>query len=187
MWKCTLAVVLIVDVLATSRFSGACEKLIDTSIPHAVTAFRSGTQSGCPQERNGWPLSRRAYLDNLTLDTPATRLIGIRVENGRSWLDGETVDGIAITNVAPHSPAASASLKGAGVAHRVKPFDIMRPDLIIAADAVRVRDLADFQESVQDLLPGEIVYLTIVRDDRRYQVRVLLPGGLPAAQPSTTQ
>jgi len=57
------------------------------------------------------------------------------VEDGASRLDDRMFDGVAIRNVTPHSPAALAGLRGGHVAHCLKPFYIVRSDLIIATDA----------------------------------------------------
>ncbi|HVA67978.1 MAG TPA: PDZ domain-containing protein, partial [Candidatus Binataceae bacterium] len=50
-------------------------------------------------------------------------------------------------------------------------------DLIIGVDGVRVTDFLDFQDRMRDLKPGEIVYLSVVRDGRRHQFRVAVPIG----------
>jgi S1-C subfamily serine protease len=110
-------------------------------------------------------------------------LIGIQVEVGKSKLDGRSVDGVAITNVWPDSPAALAGLKGWHSVQMVKIVHLEIYDLIIAIDGGRVRDIFDLDDSLHDLKPGEIVYFTIVRDHRCEQV----PVSLPAAQRTATQ
>jgi S1-C subfamily serine protease len=48
-------------------------------------------------------------------------------------------------------------------------------DLIIAVDGQRTRNLDDFMRAIGEAEPGEIVYLTVVSEGRRNQVRVELP------------
>jgi S1-C subfamily serine protease len=49
-------------------------------------------------------------------------------------------------------------------------------DLIIAVDASRVMNFEDFEEQMRDLEPGEIVYLTVVRDGIRLQASLQVPA-----------
>ena len=49
-------------------------------------------------------------------------------------------------------------------------------DLIIAVDSCRVTNAVDFEEQMTDVQPGEIVYLTVVRDGNRVQIAVQLPA-----------
>ena len=48
-------------------------------------------------------------------------------------------------------------------------------DLIIAVDGQRTRNLNDFMRAIGEAEAGEIVYLTVVSEGRRNQVRVELP------------
>ncbi|HXW83177.1 MAG TPA: PDZ domain-containing protein, partial [Candidatus Binataceae bacterium] len=52
-----------------------------------------------------------------------------------------------------------------------------RYDLIIGVDGERVTNSLDFEDRMRDLEPGEIVYLSVVRDGRRLQVKVTVPRG----------
>lgn len=54
-------------------------------------------------------------------------------------------------------------------------------DLIIAVDGARTRDIVEFENAISRAAAGEIVYVTIVRDGRRQQLRVSLTGGPPRA------
>jgi S1-C subfamily serine protease len=47
-------------------------------------------------------------------------------------------------------------------------------DLIIAVDGARVRNFLDFQDRTRDLQPGEILYLSVVRNGKRLQMKLLL-------------
>ncbi|HJU28705.1 MAG TPA: PDZ domain-containing protein, partial [Candidatus Binataceae bacterium] len=48
-------------------------------------------------------------------------------------------------------------------------------DLIVAVDGSRVTNFLDFEDRMRDVRPGEIVYLSIVRDGNRVQVPVHVP------------
>ena len=57
--------------------------------PNASTAFERQAEIGSQQDY-------LAYRNTFTLDTPASRLLGIVVSNGRSKLDHSWVDGVSI-------------------------------------------------------------------------------------------
>lgn len=128
--------------------------------------------------------------------------IGIELREARRTLkSGEEADGLLITGVTKGSPAANAGLHAyahgmhtaltaaAVVASLfVAPAALVIPiidytqvgesyDMIIGVDGVRVSDFLDFQDRMRDLKPGEIVYLSVVRDGRRHQFRVAVPIG----------
>ena len=128
--------------------------------------------------------------------------IGIELREARRTLkSGEEADGLLITGVTKGSPAANAGLHAyahgmhtaltaaAVVASLfVAPAALVIPindytqvgesyDMIIGVDGVRVTDFLDFQDRMRDLKPGEIVYLSVVRDGRRHQFRVAVPIG----------
>lgn len=128
--------------------------------------------------------------------------IGIELREARRTLkSGEEADGLLITGVTKGSPAAVAglhaysrgihnALTGAMIAAAIvfPPAIIGVPlldytqvgesyDMIIGVDGVRVTDFLDFQDRMRDLKPGEIVYLSVVRDGRRHQFRVAVPIG----------
>jgi hypothetical protein len=131
-----------------------------------------------------------------------TTPIGLELREARRTLkSGEEADGLLITEVTKGSPAAIAGLRaysrgvhnaltGAMIAAALvfPPAIIGVPlldyteigesyDLIIGVDGVRVTDFLDFQDRMRDLKPGEIVYLSVVRDGRRHQFRVNVPLG----------
>ena len=43
-------------------------------------------------------------------------------------------------------------------------------DMIIGVDGSRVTNFLDFQDRIHDLQPGEIIYLSVLRDGKRVQV-----------------
>jgi hypothetical protein len=48
-------------------------------------------------------------------------------------------------------------------------------EMIIAVDGKRTCDVIDFEEALEKAEAGEVVYLTVVRHDRREQIRLALP------------
>ena len=120
----------------------------------------------------------------------------LREETG-ALKSGASVKGLLITRIMHGSPAARAGLSAINNASRkavtgivvaaalIFPPAIMaiplvatlgqNGDLIIAIDSCRVKNAVDFEEQMTDAQPGEIVYLTVVRDGNRVQVAVQLP------------
>ncbi len=72
--------------------------------PNASTAFERQREIGSQQDY-------LAYRNTFTLDTPASRLLGIVVSNGRSKLHHRWVDGVSIVKILANSPAALAGLR----------------------------------------------------------------------------
>jgi PDZ domain-containing protein len=130
--------------------------------------------------------------------------LGIEVRQAQAKLaSGHLAEGLLIVDVTQNSPAARAGLhpfrrtvsdvlKGVMVAGALffPPAVILVPvmdqvhigessDLIIAVDGTRVVDYMQFADRMRDVRPGEIVYLSIVRDGARLQVPIKLPATLP--------
>jgi S1-C subfamily serine protease len=132
--------------------------------------------------------------------------VDVRVDQ-RKLKSGEEKVGLLVVAVTSGGPAAKAGLHG--MHHRVKtvveeasvaagflfppaaPLLLLVPilestsvgesyDLIVAVDGFRVTDILDFEDCMRDVKPGEIVYLSLVRDG----VRVQLPVPLPEIAPS---
>ena len=55
-------------------------------------------------------------------------------------------------------------------------------DMIIGVDGARVTNFLDFEERMRNIKPGEVVYLSVVRNGKRMQV----PVPVPASQVSVT-
>lgn len=143
-------------------------------------------------------------LQEFMSEGSTTSPLGIEVRQARAKLaSGQMAEGLLIVDVTQHSPAAQAGLhpfrrtvsdvlKGVMVAGALffPPAVILVPvmdmvhvgetsDLIIAVDGSRVVDYVQFADRMRDVRPGEIVYLSIVRDGVRLQVPVKLPATLP--------
>ncbi len=146
--------------------------------------------------------SMQSYLSEDAISSP----IGIQLREARRTLkSGEEADGLLVTKVVKGSPAAAAGLHAYArgihnaltgamiVAGLVFPPAILGVplldytqvgesyDMIIGVDGTRVTDFLEFQDRMRDLKPGEIVYLSVVRDGRRVQVQVDVPAGTTLA------
>ena len=129
-----------------------------------------------------------------------TSPLGIEVREARRKLtSGRAVDGLLIVDVTRDSPAAKAGLRGDR--QRVRdalemvavvgalffpPAVVAVPvlnqmhvgesyDLIVAVDGSRVTNFLDFEDRMRDVQPGEIVYLSVIRNGNRVQVPVHVP------------
>jgi len=132
-------------------------------------------------------------------------LLGLAVRNETEWFGhssrlepGRWVSGVEILQVAPGSPGDVAGLQGSRpgvlqvsllmtglVASAFFPPALVgvialskaaKPhELIIAVDGTRTCDVIDFEEALEKAAAGEVVYLTVVRQDRREQIRLALP------------
>jgi hypothetical protein len=49
-------------------------------------------------------------------------------------------------------------------------------DMIIGVDGTRVMNFLDFQDQMNDLQPGEVIYLSVVRNGKRVQVTMPVPS-----------
>jgi S1-C subfamily serine protease len=124
-------------------------------------------------------------------------------EDRRKLKTGPQVEGLLIVDIVNGSPAAAAGLHankrtlhdvvegGIAMGALVFPPAIVAVagleqipfgesyDMIIGVDGVRVTNFLDFEDLMRDVQPGEIVYLSIVRDGNRVQVPVRLPRTMP--------
>jgi PDZ domain len=129
-------------------------------------------------------------------------------ETQRKLENGKDANGLLVVSVVPGSPAAKAGLQpyratvhdvltgilgvamvAAMVFPPAMPAILMAPavgnsqvgesyDMIIAVDGWRVTNFFDFEERMRDVRPGELVYLSVVRNGKRVQITVAVP---PAA------
>jgi S1-C subfamily serine protease len=126
--------------------------------------------------------------------------IGIEVSNGRNELkNGVRFAGIEIHQVVPGGPGAAAGLQGRRATALVAQAALIvgglflppaatlaaivmqrggigqSHDFIIAVDAQRTRNVCELENALGQAEPGQTVYLTIVTEGRREQVRLNLP------------
>jgi S1-C subfamily serine protease len=126
-------------------------------------------------------------------------------EDRRALSTGEEADGLLITGVIKNSPAADAGLHAYNAAgHNVMtgvamagammfpPAILLVPlldytsigetyDLIIGMDGARVRNFLDYQDRTRDLMPGEMIYLSVIRDGKRLQLTLTAPPNMTQA------
>jgi len=124
----------------------------------------------------------------------------------RTLKSGEQADGLLITAVEKNSPAAAVglhayshgvhdALTGVAMAGALVLFMVpggqfailLMPvlgsmqvgesyDMIIGVDGSRVRNFLDFQDGMHDLQPGEVIYLSVVRNGKRVEVTMPVPA-----------
>jgi PDZ domain len=148
------------------------------------------------EEQSGMPPEQLKALQQFDSEGQLTTPFGMELEEAkRSLKSGEDADGLLIVAVAKGSPAATAGLRpyshtvhdaiaaaamvgavfSGGLSVVVIPaIDYMQVgesyDMIIGVDGSRVTNFLDFQDRIHDLQPGEIIYLSVLRDGKRLQV-----------------
>jgi len=139
-----------------------------------------------------------------TTDGAFTSPIGVELEEGsRKLSNGQEAQGLMVLEVTKGSPAATAglhgykhtahsALQGAFIAAALFPSPfapiamLALPvielthvgesyDMIIGVDGSRVTNYLDFTDRIHEARPGEIVYLSVLRDGKRAQMKVFLP------------
>jgi len=151
------------------------------------------------------PQGQFGNANSYTADGSFTSPIGLELcEATRKLASGPEVEGLMVLEVVKGSPAAQAglhaythtgksALRGAAIAAMLTPFPpvallglVAMPlveyshvgesyDMIIGVDGSRVTNYLDFEDRMHDVRPGEIVYLSIIRDGKRSQMRVFVP------------
>jgi S1-C subfamily serine protease len=127
--------------------------------------------------------------------------LGIRLRPDRRRLkSGEVAEGLLVLSVTSGGPAAKAGVKpyrhtarttlevaSVAGAFFFPPAMFLLPvlestelgdsyDMIIGVDGFRVTSALDFEDCMRDVQPGEIVYLSVVRNGQRVQVPVTVPN-----------
>ena len=148
------------------------------------------------QEQSGMPPEQLKALQEFDSEGQLSTPFGMELQEAkRSLKSGEDADGLLIVAVAKGSPAATAGLRpyshtvhdaiaaaamvgavfSGGLSVVVIPaIDYMQVgesyDMIIGVDGSRVTNFLDFQDRIHDLQPGEVVYLSVLRDGKRIQL-----------------
>jgi len=105
----------------------------------------------------------------------------------------ETEEGLLVERLTPGGAAEQSGVRGPTLLRQRRgPFvferlDRSSADLIIAVDGKNVQTVADFREAIESLKPGDIVQLTVLRQDQQINVRVQLGGGPPKAGASAAR
>lgn len=98
----------------------------------------------------------------------------------------ETEQGLRIARLAPNGPAKAAGLREPKVTRArrgpfiVESIDRSYADVITAIDGQRLETAADFLEHIESRKPGDVVELTILREEQTIKVRITLAGDQPA-------
>jgi S1-C subfamily serine protease len=156
------------------------------------------------EEQSGMPPEQLKALQEFDSEGELSSPFGMQLrEAKRSLKTGEEADGLLITAVTKGSPAAAVGLRpyshgvhdaiaaaamvgavfSGGLSVVVIPaIDYMQVgesyDMIIGVDGSRVTNFLDFQDRMRDLQPGEVVYLSVLRDGKRVQVTLPVPANL---------
>jgi hypothetical protein len=146
--------------------------------------------------------SRSEYLRGASAEREDMdlQLLGIEAEDGSDRFEGQDVYGAEILKVRPSSPGALAGLQSRRAAINTvlrvvtlagtlafPPVGIACVvvletgvgdwhDLIIGVDGERVEDVSDLETALEQAKAGDVVYLTVLREDKRLQVPVTLAG-----------
>jgi S1-C subfamily serine protease len=156
------------------------------------------------EEQSGMPPEQLKALQDFDSEGELSSPFGMQLrEAKRSLKTGEEADGLLITAVTKGSPAAAVGLRpythtvhdaiaaaamvgavfSGGLSVVVIPaIDYMQVgesyDMIIGVDGSRVTNFLDFQDRMRDLQPGEVVYLSVLRDGKRVQVTLPVPANI---------
>ena len=156
------------------------------------------------EEQSGLPPEQLRRLQQFDSEGELSTPFGMQLREARRTLkSGEEADGLLVTAVEKGSPAAAVGLRAykhnvhdaltaaamvgavfsGGLAVVVIPaLDYMQVgesyDLIIGVDGSRVTNFLDFQDRMRDLQPGEVIYLSVVRNGKRLQVTMPVPANV---------
>jgi len=148
------------------------------------------------EEQSGLPPEQLRSLQQFDSEGELSTPFGMQLREAKRTLkSGEEADGLLIVAVDKDSPAAAvglhpyshtvhdalaaAAMVGAvfsgGLAVVIIPaLDYMQVgesyDMIIGVDGSRVTNFLDFQDCMRNLQPGEVIYLSVVRNGKRLQV-----------------
>jgi len=148
------------------------------------------------EEQSGLPPEQLRSLQQFDSEGELSTPFGMQLREAKRTLkSGEEADGLLVVAVEKGSPAAAvglhpyshtvhdalaaAAMVGAvfsgGLAVVVIPaLDYMQfgesYDMIIGVDGSRVTNFLDFQDCMRNLQPGEVIYLSVVRNGKRLQV-----------------
>ncbi len=159
------------------------------------------------EEQSGMPPEQLKALQEFDSEGELSTPFGMQLREAKRTLkSGEDADGLLITAVAKDSPAAAVGLRpyshtvhdaiaaaamvgavfSGGLSVIIIPaLDYMQVgesyDMIIGVDGSRVTNFLDFQDRMRDLQPGELIYLSVVRDGKRLQVTMPVPANVVQA------
>jgi S1-C subfamily serine protease len=146
-------------------------------------------------------------LQEFVAEGEDTSPLGLELREERRMVNtGEEANGLLVMKVVQGSPAEKAGLRplrtGVGVvleglaigaAIAFPPAILAVPiiedsqlgqsyDMIIGVDGYRVTNFLEFEDKTRAVRPGDVVYLNILRDGVRKQLKVEIPPATTAAQ-----
>jgi S1-C subfamily serine protease len=157
------------------------------------------------EEQSGIPPEQMKGIQQFDSEGELSTPFGMQLREAKRTLkSGEDADGLLITVVEKDSPAAAVGLRAykhgvhdvltgvamAGAIAGGGPFAVMlipaldywqvgeSYDMIIGVDGSRVTNFLDFQDRMRDLQPGEVIYLSVLRDGKRLQVTMPVPANI---------
>ncbi|HZC45622.1 MAG TPA: PDZ domain-containing protein [Candidatus Acidoferrum sp.] len=157
------------------------------------------------EEQSGIPPEQMRGIQQFDSEGELSTPFGMQLREAKRTLkSGEDADGLLITAVDKGSPAAAVGLRayshgvhdvltGVAMAGALVPggqfavllipaMDYMQIgesyDMIIGVDGSRVTNFLDFQDRMRDLQPGEVIYLSVLRDGKRLQVTMPVPANI---------
>jgi hypothetical protein len=160
------------------------------------------------EEQSGMPPEQLKSLQQFDSEGELSTPFGMQLREAKRTLkSGEDADGLLITAVAKGSPADNVGLRaythgihdalaGAAIAGMMVPggqfailllpvLDYMQVgesyDMIIGVDGSRVTNFLDFQDRMRYLQPGELIYLSVLRDGKRIQVTMPVTAAIVQA------
>ncbi|MGA3228489.1 MAG: PDZ domain-containing protein [Candidatus Binatus sp.] len=179
------------------------QQQLPSTPPDSQPYNESGEVARYQEEQSGLPPEQLRGLQQFDSEGELSTPFGMQLREARRTLkSGEEADGLLITAVAKGSPAAAVGLRayshgihdaitGVAIVSAMVPFgqftilllpviDYMEVgesyDLIIGVDGSRVTNFLDFQDRMRDLQPGEVIYLSVVRNGKRLQVTMPVPA-----------
>jgi len=184
--------------------AGASQQQSPSTPPNSQPPNESSEVTRYQEEQSGLPPEQLRSLQQFDSEGELSTPFGMQLREARRTLkSGEEADGLLVTTVEKGSPAAAvglhayshsvhdalaaAAMVGAvfsgGLAVVVIPaLDYMQIgesyDMIIGVDGSRVTNFLDFQDRMRDLQPGEMIYLSVVRDGKRVQVTMPVPANV---------
>ncbi|MGL6094186.1 MAG: S1C family serine protease, partial [Fimbriiglobus sp.] len=100
--------------------------------------------------------------------------LGFKLVDQRRLRRAGYAAGVMVQSVDPGGPAAAAGLRGLGQDPRTG--ELTAGDLIVAVDGKDVPGTQEFAQILAELAVGQVVRLTVERDDKRFDVKLTVRG-----------
>ncbi len=167
------------------------------SAPDSQLSNESSEIARYQEEQSGLPPEQLRSLQQFDSEGELSTPFGMQLREAKRTLkSGEEADGLLIVAVEKGSPAAAVGLRpyshavhdalatavmlgalfsgGVALVVVIPALDYMQVgesyDMIIGVDGSRVTNFLGFQDCMRNLQPGEVIYLSVVRNGKRLQV-----------------